>query len=97
MNGLRIMYYLNEYLTNKKFGGHEEGGWWYNTGEFVRSLSTHTKLEEAEYHLKDWGPYLERKRINQFPPDSLLCSGYTQIFIEEEPGKDYPDTPPTFS
>lgn len=27
--------YVNAYLTNRAYGGPEEGGWWYDTGELL--------------------------------------------------------------
>ena len=31
----RIIWYVNIYETNREFGGHEEGGWYYDTGDLL--------------------------------------------------------------
>jgi len=46
-------YWVNVYEIGRSYGGPEEGGWWYDTGEPARSLrySTH---EAAEAALPGW-------------------------------------------
>ena len=31
-------FFLNVYETSRAYGGPEEGGWWYNCGEFLECL-----------------------------------------------------------
>ena len=33
----RIIWYVNIYETNRAYGGHEEGGWYYNTGDLLKT------------------------------------------------------------
>ena len=40
-------FHLNESLTNRAFGGPEEGGWWYDTGRFVACHGTYPTIDEA--------------------------------------------------
>ena len=36
--GSRSVLYLNAYSVSRNFGGREEGGWWYNSGEPLASV-----------------------------------------------------------
>ena len=40
-------FYVNVYLLNRQYGGPEEGGWWYDTGEPLSSMPLDT-LHKAE-------------------------------------------------
>ena len=40
-------FHLNEYRTNRAYGGPEEGGWWYDTGSFVACHGTHPTVDAA--------------------------------------------------
>ena len=40
-------FHLNEYLTDRAFGGPEEGGWWYDTGRFVACHGTYPTVNDA--------------------------------------------------
>jgi hypothetical protein len=33
----RIIWYVNIYETNRAYGGHEEGGWYYDTGDLLKT------------------------------------------------------------
>lgn len=42
-----MTYYINVYDVGQAYGGPEEGGWWYATGEFIKTIGTAATLEEA--------------------------------------------------
>ena len=89
-------WYLNEYLTDRARGGDEEGGWYYNTGAFVRTLSSHPTSDAALNALGTHDDYLFEKRRGLHPPNSVLCTGWPDILIEDHPGADYPKTTPVY-
>lgn len=41
-------YVVGVYLTDREFGGPEEGGWWYDTGDLVRPIRVF-KSERSAY------------------------------------------------
>ena len=95
---IESVYYVNEYLCNREFGGPEEGGWWFDTGEFVDCKAMFTTLDEAEEYVgsaevEEW---LERMREDQRPTDSVLCAGWTDLFIELAPGAHFPSVRPHY-
>ena len=92
------VFYVNEYLTNKVFGGPEEGGWWYDVGEFKRCHGVYVSEAAAmnrQDALRNW---VEEKRREEGQRDigSVLCTGYTRLRIEEYPGADYPQQRPRY-
>lgn len=92
------LYFLNEYLTDKAYGGAEEGGWWYNVGEYVRCHGVHEHLAAAQEALEITRQhYLLQEQAGQARPDSVACTGYPDIFIQEHPGRDYPSKRPCYS
>lgn len=91
-------YYLNEYELNRAYGGPEEGGWWYDTGRFVRTIGVHENQEDAETQMEIYsGPYLRRRREDRYEPSSMSCNGWPTLRIEEQPGADFPVVPPQYS
>ena len=89
-------YYLNEYVTNRAFGGPQEGGWWYDTGTFVTCRGVHPTREEATAAARAMAPGLAERRRGLHAPDSVLCSGWPEVRIERRPGADFPKTRPRY-
>jgi len=44
--------YLNVYRVEQSFGGHEEGGWWYDVGEPLESVLVDNEAEEKQVKAK---------------------------------------------
>lgn len=89
-------FHLNQYRTNRAFGGREEGGWWYDTGTFVTCHGTYATFDTAALardEMKDW---LARERAGLHPPDSPLCTGWPELRIEPHAGKDFPAQRPRY-
>lgn len=84
------MFHVNEYLTNRAYGGPEEGGWFYDVGHFIKSHGTFESEQEAYRRRDELTGYLEEKRAGQRPPYSVACTGYTELWIEDGPGEDFP-------
>ena len=59
----RIIWYVNIYETNRAYGGPEEGGWYYDTGDLLKTkefcwLDTRNK-ETGEYEYNQYDLALE--------------------------------------
>ena len=89
-------FYVNEYLTNKVFGGPEEGGWWYNVGKFERCHGVYVSVALAinrRKALRDW--VLEKRREEgQRDINSVLCTGYTRLLYRRTPWGGLPAATP---
>ena len=90
-------FHVNEYITNRAYGGPEEDGWWYGTGEFVKCHGTVASFDEAEAICESLRGYLdESHEAEKYGPNSMLCAGWTVILVEDRPGTDYPAFTPRY-
>ena len=89
-------FHLNEYLTDRASGGREEGGWWYDTGVFVKCHGTQPTREEALAAVEALAPYLAKRRDGLHDPSSVLCTGWPEILVEQHPGADFPAARPRY-
>ncbi len=85
--------YANVYLVQLAYGGPEEGGWWYDTGEFLYGLPIRNKrhgdrllkrLRDRFHHLDD------------APKSNVNSNGEIQIYIERGRGKHFPTRRPIY-
>ena len=89
-------FHLNEYLSDRAFGGPEEGGWWYDTGTFVACHGTHPTVDAATAARDAMAPAIAERRQGRHPPDSVLCTGWPVLRIEPHAGADFPRTRPRY-
>lgn len=91
------MPFLNVYIENRSYGGPEEGGWWYDTGEVYRSIpcTTFKRAKRAKTLVDRWCKSMNDSRNSNL--SSCLCEGRFVCCIEKEPPKDYPQEKPFYS
>lgn len=89
--------HLNEYELNRAYGGPEEGGWWYDTGKFVRCHGVFSSWESAFEKREELVEYLAERRVDCHEPSSVACQGWPSISIEIRPGENFPKTPPRYT
>lgn len=82
-------YCVSIYMTDRAYGGPEEGGWWYGTGEPVKELGMHTRcfhiLEEAqEYAEVLRNTILPDLNKGRRPISSVLSEGQFDVQIDED-------------
>ena len=92
----RRNFHLNEYLTDRAVGGREEGGWWYDTGVFVKCHGTFPTREEAFAERDALDDYLAERREGLHDPSSVLCTGWPELLVEQRPGADFPAARPRY-
>jgi hypothetical protein len=82
--------WANVYLTDREFGGHEEGGWWYDCGSVERSTQAKTP-EEAESLLETEEAWCkEQNKHRRSNISSVLSEGRYEAILESWPGESYP-------
>ena len=91
------LWFLNEYLENREYGGPEEGGWWYPTGTYVCCHGTFTERAQAGTRVAEMQGYLAEQHKDQHAPGSVLCDGWTTLKVERAPGQDFPTEPPVYA
>ena len=89
-------FHLNEYLTNRVYGGPEEGGWWYDTGTVVACHGTYPTVDDAAAARDAMASAIAERRLGCQPPDSVLCTGWPELLIEPHAGADFPRTRPRY-
>ena len=91
------MDYVNLYLTDRAYGGSEEGGWWFDTGEKVRSFAffTERKAKRCLGMVKRIAE-CRNKEDGRRNPNSVLCDGYYAAWIEDRPAADFPAQRPHY-
>jgi hypothetical protein len=99
-------------MTDRSYGGPEEGGWWYDYGfpcqgkELFNPTSTVPLKESFSYEFKNlqtacdtYAELLPKvKTLNKGRPkiDSVLSEGRYLLKIEEHPPKAWPDKVPHY-
>ena len=63
------------YAMDREYGGPEEGGWFYDTGTFVRALAIHYDDASAMHAMRRVNRLLERLQRHRPRVDSVLYSG----------------------
>lgn len=82
-------YIVAVYLRDRRYGGPEEGGWWYDTGELVRPLIVTGNEGEAVRYADRLNRRLERTlNKDRRPISSVLSEGcyYAEIHENVAPG-----------
>lgn len=88
--------YLNVYRVEQSYGGPEEGGWWFDTGEPLESVVVDSKEQEEQIHAVLKTRYApdpddrERSRGRTSAAggyDISICTEYqfAQFFPQEKP------------
>ena len=90
-------FHLNEYLTDRAFGGGEEGGWWYDTGVFVKSHGTFPTREAAFAARDGLDAWLAERREGLHDPSSVHCTGWPELLVEQRPGANFPARRPRYA
>jgi hypothetical protein len=90
-------YVVAVYNTNRAYGGAEEGGWWFDTGELVRVMRVFKSQERAydycrRLNRKLSGPDREwsgglNVRLGNREPGSMACDGWlaAQVYDNNAP------------
>jgi hypothetical protein len=84
--------FVNVYLTDREYGGPEEGGWWFSTGEPVES---HEVSEDEADALADT---LRQKYSNEGrrPVSSVLSEGEYCVSVEDHEARPWPTEQPHY-
>ncbi|HUU88866.1 MAG TPA: hypothetical protein VMX17_14095 [Candidatus Glassbacteria bacterium] len=88
-----IIKYVNAYAETRCFGGQEEGGWWYNCGEPLDSVSVTSYNEFVQ-----WKKNLVVKFKDQEWGDIYSSTGgmRVKIVLEDKPAEAWPLKKPTY-
>lgn len=87
------------YDTDREYGGPEEGGWWYDTGTFVRVIGLYFDEAEAIRAQQRANRLLERLQRHRTPVSSITYTGgrHRALAFTGLPPADFPEVRPTYS
>lgn len=87
--------FVNAYDVNRAFGGPEEGGWWFDVGVLLESVTLLPGQDAAWVRER-----LTEKHAPQFEGNheigSVLCEGQLAVYEEDEPGANFPTEYPHY-
>ena len=91
------MFYVNEYVIDQRFGGPEEGGWWFDVGFFQRQIFK-TGDEALAQHVHQAHRKTELPVLNEGRREitSVLSQGRYEVYIQCDPGTDFPQYQPHY-
>lgn len=88
----KFNWYVQLYLLDRAFGGHEEGGWWFDTGEPVdcpenRGFPTREAARSYLAYLYESGDadFLADWNAGRAPVSSVSCEGIFDFKIVQTP------------
>jgi hypothetical protein len=87
--------FVNAYAVDRCFGGHEEGGWWYDSGEPLASIPARTdeEVDAAKAVLQEiFGPRFKGNRDRH----SVIGEENLGIYVEEHVATAFPDGRPHY-
>jgi hypothetical protein len=87
--------YVNVYLVNQEFGGGEEGGWYYNSGEPIESYGFFSRRKaDAKLRLLKTRAALD----NEQRPSlwSVRSCGVFEVYTQDHPARFWPERTPHY-
>lgn len=103
------LWFVGIYLTDRAYGGPEEGGWYYDCGELVKDASffvgregmtprAFTNLDDAYHFADEVNQYLNASdNVGRHPVSSVLSEGiYEAIPMEGLLPEHFPDRKPRY-
>jgi hypothetical protein len=91
------MYYVAIYETNQEYGGPEEGGWWYDTGERVTDPVAFATRDEAVAYADTLRPEVAEMNEGRYRPSSVMCNGWFAVeWHRDESPEFYPAERPYY-
>ena len=86
---MRIFWWVNVYEMDRRCGGPEEGGWWYDVGDIMASFKrlTHKGAEKLQKRLQDAWP--EGEGIGSRYSAAYTGQGDFKVYLEPHKGEDF--------
>lgn len=103
------LWWVGIYLTDRAYGGPEEGGWYFDCGELVTDASFYdgrngmtprsfTNMEDAYHFANECQTYLDATdNVGRHPVSSVLSEGiYTAMVMESSLPAYFPERKPHY-
>jgi hypothetical protein len=86
--------FVNVYALGREYGGSEEGGWWFDTGSVVLSITC-----ESEEHAQAVQSLLSELYVdhrNRFSVIYYRKAPDYGVYVEDVPARDFPEHTPHY-
>ena len=93
-----MTYVLAVYEIDQAYGGPEEGGWWYSTGQLIRVLGVRRNEDDAYALARRLNGWMDKMQSHLRPVSSMAYDGgrYQVEVHEDIPPPHYPQTRPHY-
>lgn len=93
-----MTYVVAVYMVDRAYGGSEEGGWWYNTGDLVRTVKVFRNESKAINYCRRFNEILDNTlNRGRRPISSVLSTGrYAAEMWDDHAPKHYPECRPYY-
>ena len=96
-----MTYLVSVYIQDRVYGGPEEGGWWYEEGELVKTIRSFKHEWDAEVYCSRLSRKLKSRVIgpNKCRPSitSVMSDGeYWAMLFEGKPPASFPEDRPHY-
>lgn len=88
-----VLVYVNAYRITRRYGGPEEGGWWFDCGEPLSSLPCTSQREARAQVDKMQAKF---KHLAEGDINSVLGGAEIRVYIEGEFARVFPETRPRY-
>jgi hypothetical protein len=92
------MYVIGFYELDREYGGPEEGGWWYDTGELVRPFAIVRNYDQANAKCRRANKLLDHIQRHKRSTGSVAYRGgrYAAMVFEDNLPKHHPQERPHY-
>lgn len=88
------MKYVTIWFNTREYGGPEEGGWWYDTGEPIEIFEcTEAEVEQKKAEAE---AIVEKRNEGRRPLYSVRSTGRYSVSVEDERPEPYPAETPHY-
>ena len=94
-------YYVTLYMVDRAFGGHEEGGWWYDYGYPVMDSVNRCFQSEDEAYAYANSPeviaIVDNLNADRSDINSINCDGVYRVIVDDKFPAEFPTERPYYS
>jgi len=93
--------YVNAYVVSRRYGGPEEGGWYYDCGTFLDGVPFRPDIEGSEEAAKKllkevWEPAYPPDPRNRQGRYSVNGGDDLELYVDDERGSNFPTERPHY-
>ena len=92
---MKFIKYVVIWYNTREYGGPEEGGWWFDTGEPYKVYTCYHP-DEVTHYQQSAQEQVDKMNEGRRPLSSVLATGRYSVTVEERKPRGYPAVQPHF-